>query len=207
MPVLSVRQECTKEQNGTFQCCGDFCPDNTCFCPTSKEADMNQTTTYYLKYQVNYTYDNSQVTPIDIGVLTAPDCQEFYAVYENDEEPEHLTSTEFDVPRDIEVVYAVGHQHTGAINLTLVVNDEVVCASYPRYGTTEGLAGDEYGYLVEMSTCIDKDTTGSVELKKGDKIRLDSYYYVGRNDTRIYPHPGGTHLNVMAYMYTAFIPK
>ena len=85
----------------------------------------------------------------------------------------------------------------GSLNISLFVNDEFVCASYPRYGQTPGKAGDEQGYLVEMSTCVDKDTTGSIHVQKGDKVRLDSWYYVGRNDTRIYPHPGGTHLNVM----------
>jgi len=198
--------ECTRDQNGTFMCCGDGCPDHTCFCPTKADADMTKTSTFMLRYQVNYTYDLDQITPLDIGILTAPDCQLFYSVLENNEEPETVTSQTFTAPKDIEAVYAVGHQHVGAINISMFVNDEFVCASYPRYGQTPDKAGDELGFVVEMSTCLDKDgPAGSYSVKKGDQVRIDSWYWVGSNDTRIYPHPGGTHLNVMAYMYLAFV--
>ena len=197
---------CTKEQNGTFECCGESCGEHECFCPTAKDSKA-QTRSYALRYQVNYTYDIDQITSVDIGTMTTPECQLFYAVYENNEEPERVDSYEMEIPTDVEVVYAVGHQHVGALNISLFVDDEFVCASYPRYGTQPGVAGDEYGFVVEISTCIDKDTTGSLHIKKGSKIRLDSWYWVGSNDTRIYPHPGGTHLNVMGYLYVAYIPE
>ena len=89
----------------------------------------------------------------------------------------------------------------GAINISLFVKDKFVCASHPQYGQTPGKAGDEQGYVVAMSPCVDKSTTGSLQIAKGDKVRLDSWYWVGRDDPRIYPLPGGTHLNVMGYMY------
>ena len=202
--------ECTPDQNGTFMCCGDSCPAHECFCPTAKGLETPQRTRYHLRYQVNYTYDVAEITPMDIGVITTPNCELFYGVYENDEEPETLSSTTWSAPADVELVYAVGHQHVGSLNISLFVNDEFICASYPRYGQTPGLAGDEQGYLVEMSVCLDKSKENgpegkSVHIKKGDSVRLDSWYWVGSNDTRIYPHPGGTHLNVMAYMYMGYV--
>lgn len=194
---------CTKEQNGTFECCGESCSEHECFCPTEKGTDA-PTREYALFYEVNYTYAVKDITSMSVGTMAVPDCELFYAVYENDEEPERVDSMEYTIPEDVEVVYAVGHQHTGALNISLFKNDELVCASYPRYGSQPGVAGDEFGYLVEISTCIDKDTTGSLKLSKGDKVRIDSWYWVGSNDTRIYPHPGGTHLNVMGYMYIGY---
>ena len=96
---------------------------------------------------------------------------------------------------------AHGHQHTGALN-TIYKNDEFVCASKPRYGTKDGVVGNERGYLVQMSHCID-EASGPLVLKKGDKVRLESYYYVGSHDPRL-AYSDGTHLNVMAYMYIGY---
>jgi hypothetical protein len=109
--------------------------------------------------QVNYTYDIDQVTDFEIGTITTPDCALFYEVYENNTQPEQLSSTTFAAPGSAELIYAVGHLHTGSINISLYVNDKHVCSSYPRYGKTPGKAGDEYGYVVEMSTCLSKETS------------------------------------------------
>jgi hypothetical protein len=201
---------CTPDLNGTFYCCGQDCAADTCYCPTTDDVDMSVKTTYYLSYQVNYTYDLDCITPLDVGVLTTPvdadgNCQLFYGVYQNDDEPETLASSEWESPGSVELVYAVGHQHVGALNISLFINDEFVCASYPRYGESEGVPGDELGYLVEMTTCVDKDKTGSIDVQQGDKIRLDSWYWVGSTDDRLSPYPGGTHLNVMGYMYLGYV--
>ena len=153
---------CTKEQNGTFYCCGQDCPNDTCYCPTTADAST-ESRRYYLQYKVNYTYDVSAMTPVNVGVFAAPDCAAFFGVYENNDEPESLATYAFDCPADVEIVYAVGHMHVGAINISMFVNDEYVCSSYPRYGSTVGKAGDEYGYLVEMSTCLNKDKGKSVD--------------------------------------------
>ena len=72
-------------------------------------------------------------------------------------------------------------------------------------GSELGAAGNEKGFLVEMSTCLDKDVDGrSLKLAPGDVVRLDSWYWVGSEDPRLDPLPAGTHLNVMGYMYAAF---
>jgi len=56
-------------------------------------------------------------------------------------------------------MFGVGHQHSGALNLSVYLNDQYVCSSYPRYGTTVGKAGDEKGHLVEMTLCLEFDGT------------------------------------------------
>ncbi|KAK3250714.1 hypothetical protein CYMTET_15391 [Cymbomonas tetramitiformis] len=67
------------------------------------------------------------------------------------------------VEADFELVFAVGHQHTGALNISLFINDERVCTSYPKYGAEDGVAGNEKNHLVEMTNCINKDIGGSVK--------------------------------------------
>ena len=151
---------------------------------------------------MNYTRDVDAVKPLKLGVLAAPNCATFYEVYRNDDEPESLTSTEFTLPIDMTVRLAVGHQHTGALNISIYKNDEFICASRPRYGKKDGMVGNERGYLVQMSHCID-EASGPLVLKKGDKVRLESYYYVGSHDPRL-AYSDGTHLNVMAYMYIGY---
>jgi hypothetical protein len=34
-----------------------------------------------------------------------------------------------------EIVFGVGHMHSGAINVTVELNGKFACASYPVYGT------------------------------------------------------------------------
>jgi hypothetical protein len=101
---------------------------------------------------------------------------------------------------------AIGHQHVGGLNISMFHNDKFLCASHGRYGTEEGVPGNEKGYLVQMSDCYNADENGGrgYALKKGDKVRLDSWYWVGSNDPRLANNRGGTHLNVMGYMYTAY---
>ena len=38
-------------------------------------------------------------------------------------------------------------------------------------------------------------------VKKGDKLRVDGWYWVGQDDARISPMPAGPHLGVMSYFY------
>ena len=59
------------------------------------------------------------------------------------------------------------------------------------------------GYLVKMSHCLDS-LTGALELRKGDVVSVDGYYYVGSHDPRLL-YSDGTHLNVMSYMYVGYV--
>eukprot|EP00939_MAST-03C_sp_MAST-3C-sp1_P004117 g4117.t1 len=199
--------ECTPKRNGTFQCCGETDYRGTVgTCPLAseeKETSSATSDTFSLRYRLNYTRDVKNTKNLEIGVITTPKCSTYYEVLRNDDEPEHLSSTEFVVPQDMTIRSAIGHQHTGALNISLFLNDKFLCASFPTYGTEEGVAGNEKGYLVKMSRCVDDATTGPVPMKKGDRVRLDAYYYVGSDDPRL-AYSDGTHLNVMAYMYTAY---
>jgi len=197
---------CSPDKNGTFACCGENCFDGSCFCPTTAAAKKVPANTYYLRYTVNFTTDLDAITPVDVGVYTTPSCKTFYAVYENDEQPESLSSTTFTIPADSELMLAIGHQHVGARNISLHHNGKAVCASVARYGTEEGVPGNEKGYVVEFPPCYNADDNQGqgFKVKKGDTLRVDSWYWVGRNDKMIAPHPGGTHLNVMGYMYMAY---
>ena len=47
--------------------------------------------------------------------------------------PEHLVTMGFTVPAPTEIVFALAHFHTGALNLSLVLNGETVCTSMPVY--------------------------------------------------------------------------
>lgn len=191
--------QCTPENNGSFACCGDSCDitDNgNCFCP----AEKGPAVTYYLKYTVTYTTDWDKVTPVTNAVLATPNCEPFYNVYRNDTQPFSLSSHSFPVPFDVDLVYAQGHQHSGSLNISLLHNGKVICTSYPQYGKSAGVLMDELGYVVKISRCEQQ----RVPLRKGDILQVDSWYFVGSEDSRLAPHVGGTHLNVMGYMIMAF---
>lgn len=51
-----------------------------------------------------------------------------------------------------------------------------------RYGTKEGVVGDEKGYVVSMSKCEYKDKPYII--KKGEKLTLQALYNVGLEDDR-----------------------
>ena len=158
---------------------------------------------YRLMYTLNYT-EPFAVKDTKVGAWTTPDCEAFYDVQENNETPEHLSSTTFPVEEDQEIVVAIGHQHVGGLNISLYVNDQFVCSSHPVYGSEPGVAGNEKGYLVEMTTCFQKGQDPmrpDLIVKQGDTVRLDSWYWVGKEDKRLGGHPAGSHLNVMGYMY------
>ena len=195
--------DCTVAHNGTFACCGDRCYSGVCKCPTKPGTKMIPTD-YYLQYTVTYTYDLDAITPLGIGVYTTPNCQLYYGVQRNNVNPYSVSRTSFTVEADAEMVFAVGHLHTGGVNISMYLNNKRICTSYPSYGVVEGKAGDEKGYLIEMSNCFHQnDTTPSLKIKQGDTVDIEGIYYVGSDDPRI-AYSDGTHLNVMAYMYTAY---
>lgn len=204
-PAGTKGSRCTPKHNGTFQCCGDNCYDGSCFCPT-KPNTPQVARKYVLRYTLRYTRDLDAIVPISVGVFTTPSCNVFYEVYENNTDPESLSSTTFRMKADAEIMLAVGHLHTGGINISLSLNGRYICTSYPGYGTEPDKPGNELGHLVSMTPCRNSEENDGLglQVKKGDKLRLDGWYWVGAEDKRISPSPGGTHLNVMAYMYTAY---
>lgn len=195
--------QCTARTNGTFACCGEDDYYGVSSCPTSSSGPHPPERSYHLRYRVSYTRNVSAIIPVSVGILSAPNCAIFYGVYRNDEQPVDTKTYEMTIPTDVTVPFAVGHMHTGALNVTLSVNDKLICTSVPTYGTEEGVAGNEKGYLVKVSHCIDEGT-GPLILRKGDRLSIAANYYVGSYDSRLL-YSDGTHLNVMGYMYVAYI--
>ena len=116
-----------------FQCCGEKDFKGVASCPTKLVHPPEAN--YHLRYQVQYTRDTSSVKPIIISIATVPDCAAFYDVLRNDDQPERADTYEYTVPKRATVLYAVGHQHTGALNISMYVNGKRTCTSYPTYGT------------------------------------------------------------------------
>jgi len=95
--------ECTPKQNGTFQCCGETDYDGTQgYCPVAKDKTTSKNA-YALRYVVNYTRDVDTIKPLKLGVLTTPNCATYYEQLRNDDDPESLSRTEFEVPKKMTV--------------------------------------------------------------------------------------------------------
>eukprot|EP01013_Petalomonas_cantuscygni_P023635 TRINITY_DN4511_c0_g1_i1.p1 TRINITY_DN4511_c0_g1~~TRINITY_DN4511_c0_g1_i1.p1 ORF type:complete len:443 (+),score=84.45 TRINITY_DN4511_c0_g1_i1:104-1432(+) len=105
-------------------------------------------------------------------------------------------------PQAWDVVYAVGHQHIGAYNITLSLNGKAMCVSYPQYGAHPGTVGDEWGYVVAIPPC-NFDTP--VRISVGDVLTVTSLYNVGEHDPRTW-NAGGWHDCVMSLFYLAAAP-
>eukprot|EP00041_Stephanoeca_diplocostata_P042109 m.10234 g.10234 ORF g.10234 m.10234 type:complete len:656 (+) comp7283_c0_seq1:177-2144(+) len=216
------QKQCGNDDNGTFACCYS---DSRC--STAKPPTKDDIVVYYLTYTIEYTYDLEKIVPIDVAIFMTPDCSVDYSVIPPSEPnaaaqgypsdgppgPEHLARDTWTIPHDGEIVFAVAHYHTGAINLSVYVNDEFMCASLPEYGTTPDKPGDELGYLTGISPCVAEGATPpfpapamnkAMQLKRGDVLRLDGWYWIGDSDKRIAPTPGGPHLIVMQYLIAAF---
>lgn len=92
--------------------------------------------------------------------------------------------------REVELVYAVGHQHRGGLGIEMYddATGELLCASVPSYGTGD-VAGNEYGYVVAMSTCSFDPPR---RMRASDIVRIVALY----NNTV-------AHTGVMSLMYMA----
>ena len=126
----------------------------------------------------------------------------------SDQHPVHLKAFKYTLPGDFRLLKAWGHMHTGAINISVWVDGEHLCTSSAQYGKQNGLAGDEEGQMLHMTTCLLDSGSDFIErvMKRGSIMELRSYYWVGGLDKRLgrYEHLGGTHFNVMAYIGLAY---
>lgn len=204
--ALGKGKQCTLAQNGTFECCGDHCYDGSCGCPTKIGTKMIPVD-FYLQYTMTYTRNVSMIKPLSVGVITTPNCEVFYNVLRNDDTPLTYSTTTFKNPADHTLYMAIGHQHTGARNVSLAINGKTFCTSYPTYGTEVGVAGNEKNHLVKMSTCYSYNASGTeppLTIKKGSTISVNAWYYVGGDDPELGVDLGGTHMGVMSYMYLGY---
>ena len=88
-----------------------------------------------------------------------------------------------------------------------MATDEFKCASDTLYGTEVDVPGNELGHLVGITDCVGgMENHDVIHVKRGDKVRLDGWYWVGENDARIAPVPGGAHLVIMSHMFFLFKP-
>lgn len=96
---------CTPERNGTFECCGEKDYTGKMKCPTV--ANPPPPRAYQLRYTFNYTLEVEKLTPVQIGVLAAPNCETFYAAERNDAQPHHHVSYTYTIPVRASVLFAV----------------------------------------------------------------------------------------------------
>ena len=200
-------------RNGTFDCCDQGT------CPVAPGADATPTE-YKMLMRLRYTRDVSKVTAVNVETYQAPDCVYEYNALPSGGGPENKVTETWTVDKDKEFLFAVGHMHSGALNVSLFLNDAFVCASYPVHGSTPMVAGDEKGHIVEVTRCLDDGSAKgypnipagsyrnhSLRVGKGDRLRVDGWYWVGESDPRIEPTPAGPHLGVMSYMYAVFVDR
>ena len=214
---------CNPARNGSFACCGLGRDSGTCQTTTLDPIP----TEYYLKMYVTFTHDIETITPLDIAVFRAPNCLYEYNVGDRPSVQMgdvNMVEDQWVIKQAQEVEFAVGHLHTGAINVTASVRKagsqhfEPVCASYPVYGTNGTTPGNESGHVVKVTYCLSSDgndggipsqlqgafRNSSLVLEEDDTFKIQGYYATGATDPRIYPVPAGPHLGVMSFMYVAF---
>ncbi|KAF0688520.1 Aste57867_19862 [Aphanomyces stellatus] len=162
---------------GGLRCCND-----RELCLETKDLDATApTSTYYMRYTIDYdeVVDTNRQLYLAACCDASGDVAHHGAV-EYDIPPcdvatnpgcTHTLSTvqaigrgggafgfgaDFNATDDVEVelVYAVGHQHRGGLGIELydAKTDELLCISYPTYGSGN-VAGNESGYIVAMSHC------------------------------------------------------
>jgi hypothetical protein len=129
--------QCTKEANGTFDCCGEGDFKGEAHCPVSDAGKLLPAKNYHLRYTFSYTKDVSALIAVQIGTMSAPACSAFYNVLRDEEHPVNVASYELTLPFPADVVFGVGHAHTGALNVSLLVNGQPLCTSTPTYGSEE----------------------------------------------------------------------
>jgi hypothetical protein len=202
--------------HGGLRCCEDaaLCLEKK----ELASKDEVPTSTYFLRYTIEYTPVTPEIRPLYIaGCCDATGDFEHHGNVEYDIpacDPElhpgcvhtlatrqRLSTTANSVyggfshdtaeqPTDVELVFAVGHQHRGGLGIS-IYNDatgDLICASMPKYGKGHEVL-NENGYITAMSTCT---FNPPLRMKSTDVIRIVSLY----NNTL--PHTGA-----MSLMYLA----
>lgn len=200
--------------HGGLRCCEDGS-----MCLEKNEVDLTQPkSTYFLRYSLEYSEVTPEIRPLFLagccdatGDLTNhgnveydvpacdpelhPGCVHTLATRQRLDMGTNsvyafLSGGDNSHDRELEIVFAVGHQHRGGMGIS-IYNDatgELLCASRPTYGTGHA-PGNESEYIISMSTCT---FDPPVRMKASDMVRIVSLY----NNTL--PHTG-----VMALMYMA----
>ncbi|KAD4889171.1 hypothetical protein E3N88_21244 [Mikania micrantha] len=151
----------------------------------------------YLKYTVKWVDWSDSIVPVNVYIFDVTDTWQHTGIhdclieydiekYTNGGASNDFTSTtrsSVKFPIDGDVIYGVGHQHSGGIGSALYGEDgRVICSSKPIYGKGND-AGNEAGYIVGMSTCYPKP--GSVKIIKGETLTLESNYSSKKSHTGV----------------------
>ncbi|KAL8502183.1 hypothetical protein ACS0TY_021338 [Phlomoides rotata] len=177
---------------GGIECCRD---GTRCKVRQGFQGDKRNV---YLRYTVMYVdWDSTAVVPVKIYILDATDVWTTNGNESRGIRPGHNCLVEYQVdscgagvdkngcihsknasvslPRGGDVIYAVGHQHTGsAVSALYGEGGRVICSSYPIYGTGNE-AGNEAGYVVGMSTCYPSPAR-PIKISAGETLTLVSNY-------------------------------
>jgi len=102
-----------------------------------------------------------------------------------------------------DMLWSYIHVHAGTLGGTVHINGEQKCEILPKIGMDpNNTPGNEMGYLVGMTMCVDYRATGKkLRLNKGDKLTATAYYDVDEHSTKYFPAPGGKHGGIMALFF------
>jgi len=189
--------ECWPGKGKSCKTAGFDCCQDGSFCPT--DGSVSDAKKYYFQYSLEYTTNLAAIVPVHGIVLDASNCQIETNIEGNDVNPWSETTHSWKSPISGNIVFSVGHLHNAGKNIKLSINNQVICTTEPVYGTEEGKAGNEKGYLVANPGC-----ENAAKVEAGDKITVRSQYWVrtGEDPTGS-GLPGGFHGGVMSYFYLA----
>lgn len=203
-----------KTYHGGLRCCED-----AQFCLEKAELDAaSETSTFYLRYTIEYSRvvpenralylagccdasgDATHHGNIEYDVPACDPARHPGCVHTlSTRQPldlgqssvyKFLESEKDFADREVELVYAVGHQHRGGLGIHMYdeATGDLLCSSVPTYGTGHEV-GNENGYVVSMSTCTFDPPR---RMRASDLVRVVALY----NNTE-------AHTGVMSLLYLA----
>ena len=75
-----------------------------------------------MQMTITYTRNVSMVKAVDAETYLAPNCEYEYNVLANTAEPEQLATETWTIDEGKDFLFAVGHMHSGAINISAYLN-------------------------------------------------------------------------------------
>jgi stress up-regulated protein Nod 19 len=91
----------------------------------------------------------------------------------------NVTSDTISVPTDGFIINAKGHLHDGGDHIILELNGQQICNSHAIYGPMKEAQGQKWAVIEKMEQC-----TKPVAVKKGDKLRMVSFYDAEKHPPR-----------------------
>lgn len=180
---------------GGLYCCYD---ETQC---RTKHGVGNVKRNLYMRYTVKWVDWDNSIVPVKIyifdvtdtwkksdGLATKHDCKIEYNVEScpagvNSDQCVDTRRVTLSAPTSGDIIYGVGHQHTGGIGTSLYgEGGRLLCSSVPVYGDGNE-AGNEAGYIVGMSTCYPRP--GSLKISSGETIVVESNYSSAQRHTGV----------------------